>query len=61
MSKIKNFENTPDPDNNQPHIPYWRRAHHDWKFWVVLILMLAAMVIYIMTLDLQTRSPIGPG
>src|ERR1035441_5019093 len=25
------------------HRPYWKRAHHDWRFWVALVLMLAAM------------------
>ena len=58
MSKIKNAEHEPDSNNNQSHVPYWKRAHHDWKFWVVLVFMLAAMVIYVMTLDLQTHSPI---
>lgn len=32
--------------------PYWKRAHHDWKFWVGLVLMLTAMFIYVMTDDL---------
>jgi hypothetical protein len=34
------------------HHPYWRRAHHDWKFWLALALMLSAMFIYVMTDDL---------
>jgi type II secretory pathway component PulL len=29
--------------------PYWTRAHRDWKFWVALSLMLAAMVVYVMS------------
>jgi formate hydrogenlyase subunit 3/multisubunit Na+/H+ antiporter MnhD subunit len=33
----------------------WARAHHDWKFWVALSLMLAAMVIYVMSDDLTFR------
>ncbi len=32
--------------------PYWRRAHHDWRFWVGLIAMLAAITIYILSEDL---------
>ena len=36
-------------------IPYWKRAHHDWKFWVAILLMLAAMVIYVKTNDLSVR------
>jgi len=36
-------------------IPYWKRAHHDWKFWVAILLMLVAMVIYVKTNDLSVR------
>ena len=32
--------------------PYWKRAHHDWRFWVGLVLMLAAITIYVMSDDL---------
>jgi hypothetical protein len=35
------------------HRPYWRRAHHDWRFWVALAMMLGAMFIYTMTDDLS--------
>jgi hypothetical protein len=35
--------------------PYWRRAHRDWKFWVALTLMFAAMVFYVMSDDLALR------
>jgi hypothetical protein len=31
--------------------PYWKRAHHDWRFWVAVSLMLAAMIIYVMSDD----------
>ena len=45
-----------DPNgDHQGRPPYWRRAHHDWKFWVALSLMLAAMVIYVMSDDLRWR------
>jgi hypothetical protein len=39
----------------QAQRPYWTRAHHDWKFWIALFLMLAAMVIYVMSEDLAFR------
>jgi hypothetical protein len=29
--------------------PYWKRAHHDWRFWVGLVLMLTAMAIYVLS------------
>jgi hypothetical protein len=35
------------------HRPYWKRAHHDWRFWVALVLMLGSMLIYVMTDDLS--------
>ena len=39
----------------QARRPYWTRAHHDWKFWVALSLMLGAMVIYVMSDNLAFR------
>ena len=35
--------------------PYWRRAHRDWKLWLVVIVMLGAMWIYLKTNDLSVR------
>jgi hypothetical protein len=34
------------------HGPYWKRAHRDWRFWVGLVLMLAAITIYVLSEDL---------
>jgi hypothetical protein len=31
--------------------PWWRRAHRDWRLWIVVGLMLVAMIIYVMTMD----------
>jgi hypothetical protein len=31
---------------------YWRRMHHDWRMWVGLVLMLAAITIYVLSEDL---------
>jgi hypothetical protein len=45
---------------NQGHRPYWTRAHRDWRVWVGVILMLAAMMIYLMTGDLAWRPRIQP-
>ena len=43
------------------HRPYWKRAHHDWRFWLAVLLMLTAMLIYVMTEDLsmwpRNRAP----
>ncbi len=39
----------------EPNGPYWKRAHHDWKFWLAISLMLTAMMTYIVTLDLSVQ------
>jgi hypothetical protein len=47
-------------DDTGPHMPheqkkpYWLRAHKDWKFWVGVVFIIAAIVIYVTTLDLST-------
>lgn len=48
---------------------WWRRAHRDWRLWVVVALMLLAMAIYVMTMDesvqpggkLKDAVPAAPG
>jgi hypothetical protein len=40
-------------NHGQP--PYWRRAHRDWRIWFCVIVMLAAMSVYLMTGDLRWR------
>ena len=32
--------------------PYWRRAHRDWRFWVVMLMFVAAIAFYVMSDDL---------
>ena len=34
------------------NVPYWQRAHHDWRFWLAFVLMLAAITIYVLSYDL---------
>ena len=44
----------PDGEHvHQEHSPYWRRAHRDWRFWVRLFLMCAAITTYFMSDDLS--------
>ena len=31
------------------HDPYWKRAHHDWKFWFALLITFAAIGMYVMS------------
>ena len=42
-------------NKGKERIPYWKRAHHDWKFWIAILLMLAAMVMYVKTNDLSMQ------
>jgi hypothetical protein len=47
------------PDPGSAHQPgkqeqrsYWRTAHRDWRIWVALFFMLAAITIYVLSDDL---------
>jgi hypothetical protein len=33
--------------------PYWKRAHRDWRVWIGLFFMLAAITIYVLSEDLS--------
>jgi hypothetical protein len=33
--------------------PYWRRAHRDWRFWVGVVFLSVALIVYVMTVDLS--------
>jgi len=44
---------SPVAPNHHDHLPYWKRAHHDWRFWVGLALMLVAISFYVGTNDLS--------
>jgi hypothetical protein len=57
-----NQDHSPQPHehtnaNNPQHSqrPYWKRAHRDWRIWVLVILMLICMGIYVLTGDLRWR------
>ena len=68
MNEIKHGSNPYDHPDNSANLhdarPYWKRAHRSVGFWVAVILMLAAMAIYVMSDDLggwrrgQSRQPI---
>jgi hypothetical protein len=51
-----------DPAHHDPR-PYWKRAHHDWRVWVGLFFMFAAITIYVLSNNLsffprgQPRQP----
>jgi hypothetical protein len=41
-------EDGPGHGIHYAHSPYWKRAHYDWRFWIVVLLMLVAMLTYVM-------------
>ena len=63
MAEQKHDQETHKSQNhNKVHhdAPYWMRAHRDWRVWVGVVLMLAAMTIYLMTNDLAGWSHTQP-
>ncbi len=30
-------------------LPYWKRAHRDWRFWAALVLMFLAITVYVLS------------
>jgi hypothetical protein len=71
MTEIKHSPHRhEDPNRHRVqhgHGPYWKRAHRDWRFWVGLFMMLAAISTYVMSDDLsgwprsQAQQPLsGP-
>ncbi len=44
----------PRPKKDHSEVAYWRRAHLDWKFWVGAVFIAAAIIVYVLTLDLST-------
>ncbi len=57
----------PHPKGLHPnHRPYWKRAHRDWRFWIAVFFIGAALFVYVTSVDLalvpsrHTRTvPIG--
>jgi hypothetical protein len=40
------------PHGHEHHpAPFWKRLHRDWRCWVALVLMLAAMSAYVLSDD----------
>jgi hypothetical protein len=44
---------SPIAHRQHDHLPYWKRAHHDWRFWFGVVAMLVAIGIYVGTNDLS--------
>jgi hypothetical protein len=39
--------------HGEHHKPQGRKLHKDWRLWLMVVLMLAAMAVYLLTLDLR--------
>jgi hypothetical protein len=55
MNEKEHPRTKPDADRvtgKHGHSSYWKFVHHDWRFWVGLVFIFAAMFIYLMTGDL---------
>jgi hypothetical protein len=44
--------------NSHHHGPAWKRVHRDWRAWVVVLMMLAAMAAYVLS-DNEALRPGG--
>lgn len=54
--RTKNQRPFPSRDESvELHDPYWLRAHKDWRFVAVVVLMLLAIATYVVTNDLLWR------
>jgi hypothetical protein len=56
MTEIKHHHHPdqgPHPEPDHDSIPYWKRAHKDWRFWVGVCFLFAALAIYIVSVDLS--------
>jgi len=54
MNEIKHHhpQEGPHPPKDETYVPYWKRAHKDWRFWVGVIFISVALVVYITSVDL---------
>ena len=54
MNKEHNHKHGHD-DHAHHHGPAWKRLHRDWRVWVAVGLMLAAMLAYVASMDESLR------
>ena len=47
-------------DHGHYHGPAWKRLHRDWRVWIVVLLMLAAMAAYLVSYS-EVLRPGGGG
>ena len=42
-------------DHDHPRHHFWKHAHRDWRVWIAVMVMLAAILVYVMTDSLSLR------
>ena len=47
-------------EHGHHHGPAWKRLHRDWRVWVMVALMLAAMFMYVLSDDESLQPGGGP-
>lgn len=61
MSEINhNHHRLEDAAREHVHHPYWKRMHRDWRVWVGVFLMLAAMTLFVMRRTLTRPLVVQP-
>jgi hypothetical protein len=61
MSRHRHHRHDSQGNSTPPgHVPYWERAHTDWRFWVGIVVMFIAMIVYVMSGNLGGRSGLTP-
>ena len=64
MNELKHdhhrFRNPNGGKAHHDHRYYWKGAHRDWRIWVYVILMLAAMLLFVMRRNLWGRIRVQP-
>jgi hypothetical protein len=60
MSAKHNHSSSSEHEHHHEHRhgPLWRRLHRDWRVWLAVVLMLAAMFAYVMSND-ESLQPGG--
>jgi hypothetical protein len=55
MSENENNQHQVETQNpivpQKSRLPRWKRIHHSWIFWIFLILMFAAIMYYVTSVD----------
>jgi hypothetical protein len=64
MTEIKHHHHPdegPHPAvDRETSVPYWKRAHRDWRFWIGVCFIFTALAVYVVSVDLSLVPRIPP-